>query len=461
MDLLKHSVPEDVVGLCRRLADAGFRSWVVGGCVRDLLLAQRTTDSKSGGAGAAAEVRNDWDLATDAMPEQVQKLFRKVIPTGIKHGTVTVMLRGVGYEVTTLRGETTYSDGRRPDQVYFVDDIRADLARRDFTVNAIAYDPLADQLIDPFGGATDLENNLLRAVGVASERFGEDGLRVLRAARFVATLGMRLEPETADAIRPSLDTYRKVSPERIRDEWIKTLAAPKPSPAFQIMLDHGIMQATAPQLAACAAQTSRHSGSEHSIWTHQLRVLDACPADPILRTAALLHDVGETRPAAGSSTSLHAREGAAVADAICTQLRYSNAERERICALVRHHAIDHEALSQAPALRRWLRQVGADVLPQLWQLAAADCAVTADHAGANQLEELQSRVDELLANGVVLSTKQLALGGRELMQQLGLAPGKHLGVLLDRLLERVTDHPELNTPERLLSEARALIADQS
>src|SRR3954471_20366778 len=189
-------VPEDVLGICRRLREKGRRGWIVGGCVRDLL------------RGGQAK---DWDVATDARPEEVVAFFRKVIPTGIQHGTVTVVLRGVHYEVTTLRGEGAYSDGRRPDKVEFVDDITADLARRDFTFNAMAIDPIDGHLIDPFGGKADLDAKVLRAVGDASERFFEDGLRVLRAARFAATLECTIAPETEQAMGAtrSLETLRR------------------------------------------------------------------------------------------------------------------------------------------------------------------------------------------------------------------------------------------------------------
>jgi len=194
---LSDNIPAEVRELCTRLREGGFRAWIVGGCVRDELLSQ--LDGK-----AEADIRGDWDIATSARPEQVQKLFRRVIPTGIQHGTVTVLMKRAGYEVTTLRGETEYSDGRRPDSVYFVDDIKDDLARRDFTINAIAYDPLEDRLIDPFDGVRDLRARVLRAVGDPALRFGEDGLRVLRAARFVATLEVSLEAKTESAIVPSL-----------------------------------------------------------------------------------------------------------------------------------------------------------------------------------------------------------------------------------------------------------------
>src|SRR5277367_6631958 len=222
LEPLLAQVPEDVLGICRRLREKGKRGWIVGGCVRDLL------------RGAIAK---DWDVATDARPDDVIAMFKKVIPTGIQHGTVTVVRRGVHYEVTTLRGEGAYSDGRRPDKVEFVDDITADLARRDFTVNAMAIDPVDGHLIDPFLGRQDLAARVLRAVGEPEDRFGEDGLRVLRAARFSATLGCTIDPKTERAMgsQRSIDTFRRVSAERVRDEWLKAMRADKPSVAFEAM----------------------------------------------------------------------------------------------------------------------------------------------------------------------------------------------------------------------------------
>jgi tRNA nucleotidyltransferase (CCA-adding enzyme) len=191
-------IPADVLGVCKRLRERGHRGWVVGGCVRDLL------------RGAPAK---DWDIATDARPEEVVASFRRVIPTGIQHGTVTVMVQGTGYEVTTLRGEGAYTDGRRPDSVEFVDDITKDLARRDFTFNAMAIDPIDGRLVDPFDGAKDLEASVVRAVGEAEERFAEDGLRVLRAARFAATLRCSIDGATKRAMASdrALSTFKKVS----------------------------------------------------------------------------------------------------------------------------------------------------------------------------------------------------------------------------------------------------------
>ena len=322
VDVLPHqfvldAVPDDVRHLCARLQEHGKRGWIVGGCVRDLLL---------------GKVVSDWDLATDARPEEVQRIFPKVIPTGIQHGTVTVVLHRRHYEVTTLRGEGSYSDGRRPDAVAFVDDIAADLARRDFTVNAIAIDPHDGHVIDPFEGQKDLERRILRAVGNPVERFTEDGLRVLRAARFVATLEMELDPDTERAISPTLDTFRKVSQERVRDEWVKTMKARKPSRAFMVMRATGILGVTCPELVESVGceQNRWHS---FDVWGHALACLDACSGDAILRIAALLHDVGKPRSRAFSEKTQdytfydHDRIGAEIADPVATRLKFSNDER--------------------------------------------------------------------------------------------------------------------------------------
>ncbi len=454
--LLERSIPEPVRTLCAVLREGGFRAWVVGGCVRDHVLAELE--------GRPAPVDHDWDVATDALPEQVQGLFRRVIPTGIQHGTVTVMMGKVGYEVTTLRGETTYSDGRRPDSVFFVDDVVADLARRDFTINAMAFDPTANALIDPFQGVHDLKNHVLRAVGKASERFAEDGLRVLRAARFVATLEVDLEPETARSIEPSLGSYRKVSPERIRDEWLKTMKAPRPSRAFEVMKDHGMLAITAPELLeSVGCEQNRYHA--YDVWGHAMSCLDHCPPSPVLRVAGLLHDVGKPRSRAMSEKTgdytfyEHERIGAEMAEPMLSRLRFSNDERSHIVALVRHHLICYDESWSDSAVRRWIRRVSPELLPDLYQLNAADVRgkgldASADLAG---LEALKQRVAAVIEAGAALSIRDLAVNGRDLMQELSLPPGRMLGTLLGQLLEEVTESPELNQRESLLARAKELV----
>lgn len=436
------SIPAPVVEVCRRLREAGHRAWVVGGSVRDLLL------GRGGG---------DWDIATSARPEQVRKAFRRVIPTGIQHGTVTVLHGGGQYEVTTLRGETTYSDGRHPDQVYFVDDIERDLARRDFTVNAIAHDPLDGVITDPFGGLDDLEQGVIRAVGDPEERFREDGLRVLRAARFVATLEFDLDPATEAAIRPSLPTFRKVSPERVREEWIKALGAARPSRAYEVMRRTGILEVTLPALldqVGCE-QNRWHA---YDVWRHTMVCLDAMRGSPIERLGALLHDLGKPRSRAVSDRTgdytfyNHEKIGAGMADRWLREHRFSNAEREKVVGMVRHHLICYSPDWTDAAVRRWIRRVGTDLIDPLIRLARADALAKGRPVDEELavLEALEERVGRELEAGAALTTRDLAVNGKDVMDRLGIPPGPTIGRVLDRLLERVLEEPSLNERGSLL-----------
>lgn len=467
--LLTEALPEDVRSLCARLREAGHRAWVVGGCVRDHVLAEIR------GSTQDAVIESDWDIATDALPEQVQKLFRRVIPTGIKHGTVTVLMGTVGYEVTTLRGEVGYSDGRRPDSVFFVDDIVRDLARRDFTINAMAYDPLEDVLHDPFDGLGDLRRHLLRAVGDPAERFAEDGLRVLRAARFVATLEVDLDAATRAAIRPSLDSYRKVSPERIRDEWLKTMKARRPSRAFEVMKAEGLLAVTAPELMESVGceQNRFHA---YDVWGHALACLDGCPPNPVLRVAGLLHDVGKPRsrelsPKTGDYTFYeHERIGAEMADPMLERLRFSSDERRHIVALVRHHLICYDDGWSDSAVRRWVRRVSQpdgyhepqpELLEDLYQLNRADVLGKGRDATEDlaRLEALKLRVARVLEEGAAFNVRDLAIGGRDLIDELKLTPGPQLGEILRALLEEVVEDPKRNRRDALLERARELASE--
>jgi tRNA nucleotidyltransferase (CCA-adding enzyme) len=442
-------IPADVMAIYRRLRESGHGAWVVGGCVRDHLMGRPVAD---------------WDLCTTARPEQVRRLFSHTIPTGIEHGTITVLIDKRPYEVTTLRGETTYTDGRRPDGVFFVEDITHDLARRDFTINAIAYDPGRDQLIDPFGGIPDLARGIIRAVGDPMERFREDGLRVLRAARFVATLEFDLDDATRRAIEPNLTTFVKVSAERVRDEWLKTMKATRPSRAFEVMRTTGILALVCPPLVEGYGCTqNRHH--EFDVWTHTMRALDYTPpGDAILRVAALLHDVGKPRTRrvredTGEVTFYnHERVGADLADDFLRAYRFSNDERARVTHLIRHHLVAYDDGWTDAAVRRFIQRVGPAALDSLLTLCAADSRAKGAAMGddLDRLERLRARVAAVLAAGNALTTRDLQIDGNDLQRELGLPPSRRIGEILTALLERVIEAPSLNQRDRLLALARAM-----
>ncbi len=448
MQALFDAIPGPVVDLCRRLRAHNKRGWVVGGCVRDLL------------RGAPAK---DWDVATDARPEEVQRIFERVIPTGIQHGTVTVLLRGVPYEVTTLRGDGAYADGRRPEAVTFLDDITEDLARRDFTINAVALEPLERHIVDPFGGREDLANRVLRAVGEPSRRFQEDGLRILRGARFAATLAFSVERRTLSAMgeRASLDTLARVSSERIHDEWLKAMGAETPSIAFSIMEATLALDVCCPELRATVG-CREPCGLD--VWTHSLGCVDRCPPDPVLRMAALLHDVAKPRcrvEADGVVTfPEHDAEGAKIVDGILRRLKFSNDDRQRVVELVQRHVVGYEPDWSDADVRRWMRKVTSKRLDDQLALAAANAASRGgdDATEREGIAELAARVERERARGAVMTAGDLALRGKELIAGLALSPGPIVGELLGALVEAVTDDPAVNEPRALLEHARRILA---
>jgi tRNA nucleotidyltransferase (CCA-adding enzyme) len=415
---------------------------VVGGCVRDTLRGERV---------------NDWDVATTALPEKVQQTFRKVIPTGIDHGTVTVIWKGEAYEVTTLRGEGAYTDGRRPDSVVFVEDIDRDLARRDFTVNAIAYDPVDGRVADPFGGLVDMRNQVLRAVGKPIERFQEDGLRILRGARFVATLDFELEEATEAAFRGALDTFRKVSPERVRDEWMKAMKATTPSRAFEVMRRTGILEVTYPELLEQVG-CEQNQWHAYDVWGHTMRVLDESVDDPVERIAALLHDVAKPRTRAKSDKTNdwtfyhHEKVGADMAERWLRDYRFSNQERELVTGLIRHHLICYTSEWTDAAVRRFIKRVGTGTVDPLLRLGEADALGKGRHVEEElqALQELRGRIDKAIEEGTALTTQDLAVGGHDVIEHLEGGAGPAVGEILRTLLDRVIEDPSLNTRDKLM-----------
>jgi tRNA nucleotidyltransferase (CCA-adding enzyme) len=437
------SVPDDVMTVLRGLRGAGKQAWLAGGAVRDLL------------RGFAAQ---DFDVATDALPEQVLKLFPRVIPTGVQHGTVTVLSGEHKVEVTTFRGEGPYLDGRRPSAVTFLGEIDGDLARRDFTVNAIAWDPIAGALRDPFGGQDDLRRRRLRAVGDPVERFLEDGLRPLRAVRFACTLRLAIEPETLRAIPQTLDVFAKVAMERVREELVKLLVrgAP-PSRGLRLLLRTGLLARIVPEsLESVGFLQNRYH--RWDVFRHTLRCVDAAPADVVVRLAALLHDVGKPRSAApkegapGEHTFYdHEKLGARMAAEIMLRLKFPRRETERVSLLVAEHNWHYLPEWSDATVRRVLARIGPAELPALWALRRADLQARGrlvEEGLANQAEA-EARFAREVEREAALKVTDLRIGGEEVMRELGLPPGRKVGEVLARLLERVLDDPDLNTPERL------------
>ncbi len=447
------TVPEAVVALCQRIHDGGFKAWLVGGSLRDILIERSP---------------KDWDIATTATPAEMMRLFKRVIPTGIAHGTVTVLFREGAYEITTLRGEGAYSDSRRPDEIFFVKDIEEDLARRDFTVNAVAYDPLTDRLIDPFGGIADMQRKLLRTVGKPEERFAEDGLRVLRAARFVATLEFALEADTERAIPQALPAFARVSNERVRDEWLRTMEARAPSRAFEVMRTTGILDITCPELGAQFGCT-QNKFHAYDVWQHSLQCLDAITPEPVQRVAALLHDLGKPRTRVLSDKTgdytfyNHETVGADMADEWLRKYRFSNEERARVVHLVRHHLVCYSSEWSDAAVRRFVKRVGLGEVDHLLELARADALAKGRPVDSElaALHELRGRIDEVRTQGAALSTKDLAVSGHDVMQHLGTPPGRVIGLVLEKLLERVLDEPALNQRDTLLGLVAGCAAEAS
>lgn len=442
-------IPEPVLAVLRALRAAGKQGFLAGGAVRDLV---------SIAEGRAASLPQDFDVATDALPEEVVRLFPRTAPTGLAHGTVTVLSGNHQIELTTFRGEGPYLDGRRPSSVTFLGDIAGDLARRDFTVNAMAWDPLANDLRDPFGGRVDLERRILRAVGDPLARFEEDGLRPLRAVRFACTLRLALEPRTRRAITLSLSTFDKVAKERVRDELTKLLVrgAP-PSRGMRLLLRTGLLARIAPELLELV-RFPQNRWHAYDVWRHTLRCLDESPPDLTVRLAALLHDVAKPRCAGegkgpGEHTFYdHERVGAVLAAQMLERLRIPRREFERVALLVREHNWHYLPEWTDATVRRTLARIGPLELPALWELRRADLRGRGRFVeeGLRNQAQAEERFAVELARGSALRISDLAIGGAEVMRALGRGPGREIGQVLQRLLERVLDDPELNTPERLL-----------
>ena len=432
-------LPEDVKAILHTLQEAGYEAYAVGGCIRDSLLGRRP---------------DDWDITTSAKPQETKALFGKTIDTGIQHGTVTVMRHGRGYEVTTYRVDGEYEDGRHPKEVTFTASLKEDLRRRDFTVNAMAYNE-KDGLVDLFGGRQDLEQKIIRCVGEANERFEEDALRIMRAVRFSAQLGFSIEERTKEAIRGHAERLRQVSAERIQVELTKLVISPNPD-FLRIAWETGITAVVLPEFDRLMEQPQNNPHHCFSVGEHTLHAMQAVRPDKCLRLAMLLHDVAKPLCLTTDAEGIdhfhgHAQKGERMAAQILKRLRYDNHTTELVSRLVKWH--DVAIAPEKKAVRRAASRMGKELFPLILEVKAADLAAQSDYQRAEKqewLEQLRSLYEEIEREGDCLTIKDLAVNGRDLIQA-GITPGPQLGLALQQLLEIVLEDPEKNTREYLLS----------
>lgn len=429
-EIIFESIPANVRRIGKVLARSGEESYLVGGAIRDIL---------------SGRPCNDFDLATTATPQKVSKLFEHVIPTGIRHGTVTILLSGKGYEITTLRGEGTYSDGRRPDTIEFIDDIELDLARRDFTINAMAWDLKQNRLHDPFGGQQDLQGKIIRAVGNPRNRFEEDALRALRAARFAATLAYEVERETLLAIPPINKKLALISGERKQFELARLLDAEKPSLGLRVIEQGRLLRYLCPKWDVFLTQNTGHPN--RSDWEKTLGRVDALPMGPRLRLAGLLlHGIDtEHLPRSGTLPKKWLKE-----------MRFEKKVIESVSFLIKHHGFSEYGSWSDHKIRRFVSAVGRSAIPELLELKRCSIiARGAPPAELNSLDRLTTTIENILTSKTPLTIGELAIGGKDLIEELGLAPGPQIGKILDNLLKSALRDPGINERSRLLTAARA------
>ena len=455
---IRAAIPTPVRDLLETFWSAGHAAYVVGGSLRDVALGR---------------VAADWDLATDARPEAMVALLPDAVYEN-RFGTVAVRRDGEVFEVTTFRTDHDYADFRRPHRIEFGDTIELDLARRDFTCNAMAWGATSagvraggtPGLMDPFDGAADVERRVLRAVGDPRRRFEEDALRMVRAVRLAATLGFGVEAATLAGIQARADLVRHLSGERIATELDRLLAADRPSTGLRLMSDTDLLRGISPELAAQRGIPQNKVPGE-DLWDHTLRTVDAAPAGrPIVRLAALLHDIGKPATFADGHFIGHDAVGAELAGAFLDRLRSPRSVRERIVHLIRNHMFSYEPNWSAAAVRRFIGKISLDgaateSIDELFDLRAADNVGSGLPADAGRLAEIRGRVAEALAEGVVLDRRDLAVDGADLMQELGIEQGPRLGRMLDAMLDRVQADPALNDRPSLLLIAQAMLADEA
>lgn len=436
-------LPKHVKYIIETLEQNGYEAYAVGGCVRDSILGREP---------------NDWDITTSADPYEVKKLFSHTIDTGLQHGTVTIMLEHVGYEVTTYRIDGDYEDSRHPKEVTFTKSLEEDLKRRDFTVNAMAYND-RDGLIDLFHGMDDIQKKVIRCVGNAEERFTEDALRIMRAVRFSAQFGYEIELETKKAIVKLAPNLKNISAERIREELIKLLVSEHPE-YIRIAYETGITAQILPELDVCMETKQNTPHHMYTVGEHIIHSLTNVPGDKVLRLAMLMHDIGKpycitTDEAGRDHFKGHAEKSAEMAAVIMHRLKFDNDTLNRVKRLAKYHdwAISLSPPIKKATVRSMISRIGEDLFPDLFTIGDADLLAQSDYFKAEKEEKqqlLKEMYREIIEQGDCLSIKNLAVSGNDLIGH-GMKPGKELGQVLQKMLEDVLKHPSSNNKEYLLN----------
>ena len=439
---MKINLPENVSLILNELHNNNYKSYVTGGCVRDNILGL---------------VPHDWDIITSALPEEVMKIFSsyRIIPTGLQHGTVTVVVDGEMYEITTFRKDGNYSDNRRPDEVFFVDDLREDLARRDFTINAMAYNDI-EGLIDLFGGVDDIKNQVIRCVGNADERFNEDALRMMRAIRFGSTLNFFYDTKIIFSIVNQKDLMKNISVERIQQELNKILLSDRCD--IETLFESGLLDHCIPELNDCygCEQSCRHHYL--TVGGHIFETVRNIEKNLVLKLTMLLHDIGKPKCKTTDENGIdhfygHDKLSAEMAKSILTRLKYDNFTIEKVVKLIEYHMVTIEPNKRL--VKRLLNKLGEEDTRNLLLVRLADYSGMRKEYYQEQVKnivEVESVIDEILSERECFSIKNLTINGDDLIR-LGYKQGKAIGVVLNSLLEAVLDNPELNVREVLLGMA--------
>ncbi len=443
--VMKIALPRDVKFIIDRLHDAGYEAYAVGGCVRDSILGREP---------------DDWDITTSAKPMEVKRLFRPTIDTGLQHGTVTVLKDHVGYEVTTYRIDGIYEDGRHPKGVTFTSDLKEDLLRRDFTINAMAYND-EEGLIDEYGGLADIENKVIRCVGDPKERFTEDALRMMRAVRFAAQLGYKIDDDTREAVKELYPRLDMISAERIQIELCKLITSDNPA-HLRIAYELGITSVVLPEFDRCMKQEQHHIHHCYSVGEHILHAMENTEPDRTLRYTMLFHDIAKPQCRVVDEEGKEHYYGHDVVSAelshdIMKRLKFDNDTLKKVETLVRNH--DLSVSDDHRAVRRAMNKLGKDMFPLLIKVKHADVLAQSDYMRQEKLSHLarlEKIYNDIIEKDQGTQISDLMIDGSDIIA-LGVTTGPGIGEILKQLLELVLDDPEINNKERLLTEAKKLI----